>query len=183
MEKIAVVGSREFSNYKYLEEVIHNLSLRFRWTNENTEFICGGARGADSLGKVFAEKHDIPYKMYLPDWDGLGMSAGMLRNTQMAHDCDVVIAFWDRSSSGTKHMIDTCMELNKRVCVYYYIDFKPHKEYNGEMFSAINPVEGIFAHIRKDGAIKQTISITDYNNPELEWRMAVDQYIKTEEEF
>lgn len=48
----------------------------------------------------------LPVDEFRADWDTHGKSAGYKRNSQMADHADMLIAFWDGKSKGTKHMID-----------------------------------------------------------------------------
>lgn len=60
------------------------------------------------------------------NWDLYGKSAGYRRNEDMAKyakedtNIGVLIAFWDRVSKGTKHMIDLANKYRLRVFVVNY---------------------------------------------------------------
>jgi hypothetical protein len=108
--KIAVVGSRSFDDYSYL----HYALLPFKIT----EIVSGGAKGADSLAETYARTYAIPMKIFYPDWDKYGKSAGFRRNQQIVDYADIVVAFWDGESKGTKHSIDIAVKQNKQVIVY-----------------------------------------------------------------
>lgn len=56
-------------------------------------------------------------EVYIPDWELYGKSAGPIRNRKMVSKSDVVFAFWDGKSKGTKNSIDTAIKLNKPVLV------------------------------------------------------------------
>lgn len=71
-----------------------------------TEIVSGGAKGADQVGERFAEQEGIPVQRFEPDWDEHGKAAGPIRNEEMAEYADVLVAFWDGESSGTKSMIE-----------------------------------------------------------------------------
>jgi hypothetical protein len=108
--KVAVVGSRTFNNYELLKEnldAIPNISM----------IISGGARGADSLGARYSKEKGIPLQVFFPDWDFYGKSAGYKRNVQIVEACDVLVAFWDGESKGTKHSIDIAQEKGKRTFI------------------------------------------------------------------
>lgn len=83
-----------------------------------TEVVCGGAKGADDLGRNHAICMDLDLKMFPADWDKLGRRAGPLRNIQMGDYADQLLALWDGESRGTKHMIEYMQKLNKPVYVY-----------------------------------------------------------------
>ena len=85
-----------------------------------TEIVSGTARGADKVGEEVAKAFGIPVKQFIPDWDGLGKRAGFVRNAEMAEYGDALLAFWDKRSKGTKHMIDTATKKGLKVKVVYY---------------------------------------------------------------
>lgn len=101
--KYIIAGSRDFNDFELLERVLKEFEI--------SEIVCGCARGADTLGKEYGEKYNIPVKMFPADWKRYGNSAGPRRNIEMAEYADALIAFWDGKSTGTKHMIN---ESNRR---------------------------------------------------------------------
>jgi len=111
--RIAIVGSRGFTNFDFLEKtILDNYKL------ENiTEIISGGAKGADTLAEQFAIKHSIPMSIFTPDWELYGKSADYKRNIQIIDMSDEVIAFWDGISKGTKHSIDLANKDKKKVMI------------------------------------------------------------------
>lgn len=80
--------------------------------------ISGGAQGADTLAREFAEENCLECKEYLPDWDQYGKSAGMVRNAQIVKNSDEVIAFWDQKSKGTANSIFLCRKFNIPVMIF-----------------------------------------------------------------
>ena len=116
LKKIAVVGSRGFNDYSLLERTLTPY-LPF-------VLVSGGARGADSLAERFADKNNLEKIIFKPDWDKYGKRAGFLRNIKIIDESDMVIAFWDGNSSGTKSSIDLAREKNKELSVVRY-----NKEY------------------------------------------------------
>lgn len=115
--KVIVAGSRNFNNYNLLEKILDEFNSQVQSIDE---IVCGEARGADSLGRRWAEKNNIPVKSFPAQWEKFGKSAGFLRNRQMGDYADYLIAFWDGQSKGTKHMIDYMREAQKhgRVIVW-----------------------------------------------------------------
>lgn len=100
--KVIIAGSRDFSDFGYLKGYMATIPP---WLHL-TEVVCGMAKGADSLGKQWAELNGIPVKEFHAEWDRLGRKAGPMRNAEMGIYADGLIAFWDGKSTGTKHMID-----------------------------------------------------------------------------
>jgi hypothetical protein len=117
--KVIIAGSRGFSNYKLLREQC-NKFLREKRKTSNIIIVSGHARGADTLGEEYAQDEGLDLEIYLAQWDKFGKSAGYRRNEQMAEVADALIAFWDGSSRGTKHMIDIMNKKNLLVRVVEY---------------------------------------------------------------
>lgn len=113
--KVIVAGGRDFEDFNYLESSLLDLfpGLEF-------EIVGGEAKGADSLGKRFAYKHKVGYHSFPADWKNLGRKAGPLRNIQMGDFADMLVAFWDGESRGTKHMIDYATKKGLEVVVLKY---------------------------------------------------------------
>jgi hypothetical protein len=114
---VIIAGGRDFSDYDYLRFVMELYGL-----DQDVCIISGGARGADRLGERFAKENDLPLTIFPADWTTHGKRAGYLRNEQMAQHADMVVAFWDGKSKGTKHMIDIMKKRFPAVLtlVFYY---------------------------------------------------------------
>lgn len=114
--KLAIVGGRNFSDYEYLKRSINNLRTKY----QVIEIVSGGANGADSLGERYAKENKIPTKIFPAQWDIYGRSAGYRRNILIVDECDVVAAFWDGYSKGTKHTIDIARAQDKPVLIFKF---------------------------------------------------------------
>jgi len=110
--KVAVVGGRDFNNEQQLKNVLDKL--------KPTHIVSGGARGADTLAKDYAIHNKIPMYEYLADWELHGKAAGPIRNKSIVKNSDMVVAFWDGKSRGTKSTIDIAKQYRKRLAVYNY---------------------------------------------------------------
>lgn len=124
--RIIICGSRDFCDTKIFNETMKN--LRINAERSDIEIISGHARGADRMGEIFAKENNIRLKIFPAQWDKYGKSAGYRRNDQMLQyalqEHAIVIAFWDGTSRGTKHMIDTSRRIGAEVHV---ITYKPMK--------------------------------------------------------
>lgn len=116
MFRVIIAGGRDFSDFDML---VKKCSFLLK-NKKDVEVVCGGARGADSLGKKFSTTRGHGLKMFPADWDKHGKAAGMIRNIEMAEYSDALIAFWDGQSRGTKHMIKTAKAMGLDVRVFYY---------------------------------------------------------------
>ena len=108
-KKIIVAGSRTFCDYHKVREALDKRK------DEIKEIVCGGARGADSLGETYAISHDIKVTYFNADWQNDGQAAGFIRNHKMGDYADELIAFWDGKSTGTKDMIEYMQKLKKPI--------------------------------------------------------------------
>jgi hypothetical protein len=97
--KTIIAGSRNITSYEVVLNAIETASF------DITEVVSGTAKGVDSLGEQFAKDCNLPIKRFPADWDQYGKSAGFIRNTEMARYAEALIAIWDGTSSGTKHII------------------------------------------------------------------------------
>ena len=115
MFKVIIAGSRGFSDYEKLCEIC-DFMLKEKI---EIEIVSGTAKGADLLGERYAKEKGLPIKQFSADWTK-GKSAGYARNKQMAEYADALIAFWDGSSKGTKHMIDLANKKNIKVKIHNF---------------------------------------------------------------
>lgn len=112
--KLIIAGSRSFGSH---EDHQTQFDLIMAGREETaTLVVSGGAQGADKMGEVWAARHQIPVKRFIPNWYLHGKAAGPVRNAEMADFADEAIAFWDGRSRGTKSMIDE-MEKRGKKCI------------------------------------------------------------------
>ena len=112
--RVIVAGTRTFNSYEQLLAAIEEFPYQI------TEVVCGGATGADALGKLWAEKNGIPVKMFVADWKKFGRAAGPKRNMKMGEYADAALICWDGLSSGSKNMASIMETLKKPCKIYYY---------------------------------------------------------------
>lgn len=106
--KTAVIGSRNLmvsDLEKYLPD-------------NTTEIVSGGARGIDSCAKEYAVKNGLILTEFLPEYNKYGRSAPLKRNLLIINYADVVYAFWDGKSKGTKFVIDNCKKQGKKIHIF-----------------------------------------------------------------
>ncbi len=107
--KIAIIGSRSLHNVADLEKYI---------PLETTLIISGGAKGIDALAEKYAAKNGIHTKIIKPEYEKYKRYAPLKRNQTIVEACDVIIAFWDGKSKGTKYTIDYALKAGKPVRIY-----------------------------------------------------------------
>ena len=127
--RIIVAGGRDFDDYTKLKaamfDVVYDFKKRYG-EDFDIKIISGTARGADRLGERYAKEKGYEVVRFPADWDKLGKRAGYVRNAEMAKyaisdgNIGVLVAFWDGSSRGTKHMIDLANKNGLEVFIVGY---------------------------------------------------------------
>lgn len=128
---VGIVGGRDFQNYKLMCSILEPYKYKI------TQIVSGAAPGADSLGAKWCREFLKQEPLEFPaDWKNLEVIpcrakrdkngelynslAGFNRNTCIVKNSDVVIAFWDGKSTGTKDSIDKCVKFKKPKKIIYY---------------------------------------------------------------
>lgn len=123
----------------YFDYINHNNG----YVTKFSKFVSGGAQGADSLGRKYCEQYnenlrnDTDYKdplvftfgneltlieieEILPEWDKYGKRAAFIRNERIVKLADVVLAFWDGQSNGTRDALKWAKKYKKPSFVVYF---------------------------------------------------------------
>lgn len=106
LKKVAVVGSRTFTDAQLLEKVLDNFKEPFI-------LISGGAKGVDTLAEAYADKKCYDKLIIKPDYKSFGKLAPVIRNTEIIDRADHVILLWDGKSKGTLDVLNKCKKKAK----------------------------------------------------------------------
>lgn len=104
--KVAIIGSRSLS----VDNIENYLP------NHITEIVSGGAKGIDTVAREYALKNNVKLVEFIPNYSRYGKAAPLKRNIEIIDYADVIVAFWDGKSKGTKFVIDHCKD--KNIIVY-----------------------------------------------------------------
>lgn len=115
--KICIAGGRDFDDYDVLAKVVDHVIEEIP---PPIIIISGKAKGADTLGERYAKEHGFDVLLFPADWKQHGKGAGPIRNAKMAEEADMLIAFWDGSSRGTRNMIGQMQKRGKPYNVFDY---------------------------------------------------------------
>ena len=114
--KITVGGCRDFNDSEYifkcLDEYIKELC------DEEIIIISGHCSGVDAIAEKYAEIKGFKTMIFPAEWDKYGRAAGPARNKKMVEASDIVIAFWDEKSKGTKSLINLAKKSDKVLKIY-----------------------------------------------------------------
>lgn len=108
--KIAIIGARNLGV----------IGLEKFLPKDVTEIDSGGAKGVDTCARKYAQTHDIRLTEFFPDYNLYGKSAPLKRNLEIIAYAELVLAFWDGKSRGTKYVIDNCKKQGVPIKVYLY---------------------------------------------------------------
>ena len=128
---LAIIGARVFTDKKFMfeicDQILFGINVRC--------FVFGKAKGPDTFGEEYRELR-YPNSSFInhpAEWDDLTAApcvikkrkdgteynavAGHNRNTLIAEDADIVIAFLAGESTGTKDTIKKAKKMKKNVYV------------------------------------------------------------------
>lgn len=110
MRSVMVTGSRTWSRPQTVWDVLDGVHQ----DQEITVLIHGGAVGADIAAKYWAESRGVTDDCHRPDYVRYHpKSAPHIRNEEMLNlRPDLLVAFWDGRSSGTKSVIRKARKLD-----------------------------------------------------------------------
>ena len=74
--------------------------------------------GIDTYAREYAYSHSCKLTEFIPEYRSYGRGAPLKRNWQIVDYSDLVIAFWDGKSRGTKYVIDLCVKRGKKIIIY-----------------------------------------------------------------
>ena len=124
LSKIIVAGGRTYKNYEFVAEncrkFIADNNVYYPEIVTGTDLIKDNEPyGVDQLSVKFAREHGYEYTIFKAEWSTYGSGAGPIRNGEMAVYGDVLLAFWDGNTRGTKNMIDQAKKRGVPVHIYH----------------------------------------------------------------
>jgi predicted Rossmann fold nucleotide-binding protein DprA/Smf involved in DNA uptake len=110
--RVAIVGSRRFSDPDRVTEYVSSLP-------KGASIITGSASGVDAAATKAARAKGIPVQVMPASFDELADSSkSAARNQRLVDACDVLVAFWDGASKGTRATVDRALDSGKEVHVF-----------------------------------------------------------------
>lgn len=112
MSRLGVVGSRHFPD---LERVIRYV----RDLPSGSSLVTGSASGVDATVARVARERGLPVRVLGASFEEARDSgAAATRNQRLVDLCDVLVAFWDGASQGTRRTVERALDSGKEVHVY-----------------------------------------------------------------
>jgi predicted Rossmann fold nucleotide-binding protein DprA/Smf involved in DNA uptake len=110
--RIAIVGSRHFAEPSRVADYVKSLPPR-------ASIITGSASGVDAAATKAAREKGIPVQVIPASFEELADSGrSAARNQRLVDACDVLVAFWDGSSKGTRATVERALDTGKEVHVF-----------------------------------------------------------------
>ncbi|MDR1240389.1 MAG: hypothetical protein LBK29_00700 [Oscillospiraceae bacterium] len=108
---LAIVGSRSL-----------NINITGFVPQGVKAIVSGGALGIDTAAENFAREHNLPIRIFKPNYFAFGKIAPILRNKQIVKAADRILAIWDGKSKGTFHTIKFSYILKKPITIFVICD-------------------------------------------------------------
>jgi predicted Rossmann fold nucleotide-binding protein DprA/Smf involved in DNA uptake len=110
--KVAIVGSRHFADPARVAEYVKSLPAP-------ASIITGSASGVDAAATKAARDKGVPVQVIPASFDELAdPSKSAARNQRLVDSCDVLVAFWDGTSKGTRATVERALDSGKEVHVF-----------------------------------------------------------------
>lgn len=110
--KVAIVGSRHFSAPDRVTDYVKRLPA-------GASIITGSSSGVDAAATKAAREKGIPVQVMPASFDELSdPTKAAARNQRLVDACDVLVAFWDGASKGTRGTVDRALGSGKEVHVF-----------------------------------------------------------------
>jgi hypothetical protein len=110
--KVAIVGSRHFPEMERVTTFVAGLPA-------GATVVTGGASGVDAVAGEAARDHSLGLIKLPPRFEEQNdPTAAERRNQELVDAVDVVVAFWDGQSAGTRNTITRAIESGREVHVF-----------------------------------------------------------------
>jgi predicted Rossmann fold nucleotide-binding protein DprA/Smf involved in DNA uptake len=110
--RVGIVGSRHYREPARVAEYVQSLPAR-------ASIITGSASGVDAAATKAAREKGIPVQVIPASFEEMAdASKARARNQRLVDACDVLVAFWDGSSKGTRETVERALDSGKEVHVF-----------------------------------------------------------------
>lgn len=110
--RVAIIGSRHFTAPNRVTDYVRSLP-------KGSSVITGSASGVDAAVTKAAREAGIPIQVMSASFDELAdPTKAEARNRRLVEAGDVLVAFWDGTSKGTRTTIDRALDAGKEVHVF-----------------------------------------------------------------
>ena len=109
---MGIVGSRHFSDLERVSAYVRDLPAA-------TALVTGSASGVDAAATRAARERGLPVHMIGASFEeARDEGSAAQRNQRFVDSIDVLVAFWDGASSGTRGTVDRALDSGREVHVF-----------------------------------------------------------------
>jgi predicted Rossmann fold nucleotide-binding protein DprA/Smf involved in DNA uptake len=110
--RVAVVGSRHYPDLRRVADYVGSLPA-------TSSVVTGSAAGVDATAARTARERGLPVRVLGASFEeARDAEAAAERNQRLVDACDVLVAFWDGTSNGTRQTIDRALASAREVHVF-----------------------------------------------------------------
>jgi len=110
--RVAIIGSRHFSPLERVTEYVDGLPPR-------ASIVTGGASGVDAVATKAARARGLAVQVLPMSFEEVRDAAlAEERRSKLVDSCDVLVAFWDGESPGTRATVERALDSGKEVHVF-----------------------------------------------------------------
>jgi predicted Rossmann fold nucleotide-binding protein DprA/Smf involved in DNA uptake len=110
--RVAIVGSRHFRDLSRVEGYVGALPA-------GTRLVTGSASGVDAAATRAARERALSVQVVPASFEeARDQQAAAARNQRLVDQCDVLVAFWDGQSEGTRATIERALDSGREVHVF-----------------------------------------------------------------
>jgi predicted Rossmann fold nucleotide-binding protein DprA/Smf involved in DNA uptake len=110
--RIGIVGSRHFPEVERVAEYVRSLPA-------STSLVTGSASGVDATATRAARERGLPVRVLGASFEeAADAGSAVERNLRLIASCDVLVAFWDGSSQGTRGTVERALDSGREVHVF-----------------------------------------------------------------
>jgi predicted Rossmann fold nucleotide-binding protein DprA/Smf involved in DNA uptake len=110
--RVGIVGSRHFPELERVAEYVGSLP-------GTASLVTGSASGVDAEATRAARERGLPVRVLGASFEeAADAGSAMERNQRLVGACEVLVAFWDGSSRGTRGTVERALDSGREVHVF-----------------------------------------------------------------
>lgn len=114
MARVGIIGSRHYPDPERVEGYVEGLPA-------GSSLVTGSASGVDAAATRAARRRGLPVQVIAASFEeARDPGAAAARNQRLVDQCDLLVAFWDGASEGTRRTVERALDSGKEVHVFVH---------------------------------------------------------------
>ena len=110
--RVGIVGSRHFPELDRVADYVRSLPA-------TASLVTGSASGVDATAPRAARERGLPVRVLGASFEeAADAGSAMERNQRLVSSCEVLVAFWDGASPGTRRTVERALDSGREVHVF-----------------------------------------------------------------